>query len=55
MSVRNIYLKIEEIKGYCPVFPEDHSAPSHIYGRDCMRNHGHEDGTIPQTRPGQVK
>ena len=47
MAIRNIYLKIEEIKSYCPVLPEDHVAPPHIYGRDCMRNHGHEDGTIP--------
>lgn len=49
MAIRNIYLKIEEIKGYCPVLPEDHVAPPHIYGRDCMRNHGHMDGTIPLT------
>ena len=47
MATRNIYLKIEEIKGYCPVYPEDHVAPPHTYGRDCMRNHGHEDGIIP--------
>ncbi len=49
MATRNIYLKIEVIKGYCPVYPEEHVAPPHTYGRDCMRNHGHEDGIIPMT------
>ncbi len=47
MATRDIYLKIETIPGYCPVRPEDHSPPPREYGRDCMRNPGHEDTTIP--------
>jgi FtsP/CotA-like multicopper oxidase with cupredoxin domain len=45
--IRNIYLKIETVHNYNPVQPEDHSAPPKVYGRDCMYNAGHEDGTIP--------
>lgn len=47
MVVRNIYLKIEAIEGYSPVEPDDHVSPPIQYRRDCMRNMGHEDGTIP--------
>jgi FtsP/CotA-like multicopper oxidase with cupredoxin domain len=47
MAVRDIYLKIERIPGYSPVEPDDHVTPPIQYGRDCMRNDGHEDGTIP--------
>jgi plastocyanin len=47
MAVRNIYLKIERIMGYSPVEPDDHVTPPIQYGRDCMRNEGHEDGAIP--------
>lgn len=47
MAVRDIYLKIETIRGYSPVEPDDHVSPPIQYGRDCMRNMGHEDGTIP--------
>lgn len=45
MAVRHIYLKIEEIVGYSPVEPSSHAAAR--YRRDCMRNTGHEDATIP--------
>ena len=45
MTIRNIYLKIEAIPDYSPVEPSGH-AGAH-YRRDCMRNSGHEDGTIP--------
>jgi plastocyanin len=47
MVVRDIYLKIESIRGYSPVEPDDHVSPPIEYRRDCMRNEGHEDGTIP--------
>jgi FtsP/CotA-like multicopper oxidase with cupredoxin domain len=47
MAVRDIYLKIETIPGYSPVEPDDHVSPPIQYRRDCMRNEGHEDGTIP--------
>ena len=47
MAVRNVYLKIETIPGYSPVEPDDHVSPPIQYRRDCMRNMGHEDGTIP--------
>ena len=47
MATRNIYLKIETIPGYSPVEPDDHVSPPIRYRRDCMRNMGHEDGTIP--------
>ena len=44
MNVRDVYLRIEEIVGYSPVEPSSHSG---TYRRDCMRNTGHEDATIP--------
>lgn len=47
MPVRDIYLKIEEILDYSPVEPEPKVAPPKQYRRDCMRNPGHEDTTIP--------
>ncbi len=47
MAVRDVYLKIETILGYSPVEPDDHVSPPIVYRRDCMRNMGHEDGTIP--------
>ena len=47
MAVRNIYLKIQSIPGYSPVEPDDHVSPPIVYRRDCMRNMGHEDATIP--------
>jgi hypothetical protein len=46
MQMRDVYLKIESIPGYCPVEPDDHVAPPISYRRDCMRNMGHEDGMI---------
>ncbi len=45
MAIRNVYLKIEGILDYSPVEPSAHAAAN--YRRDCMRNPGHEDGTIP--------
>jgi plastocyanin len=47
MLTRDIYFKIETIPGYSPVEPDDHVSPPIQYRRDCMRNMGHEDGTIP--------
>jgi len=47
MPTRDIYLKIEIVPGYSPVMPTDHATPPVQYGRDCMRNMGHEDGSIP--------
>lgn len=47
MPIRDIYLKIETIPSYSPVEPDDHVSPPIRYRRDCMRNMGHEDGTIP--------
>jgi FtsP/CotA-like multicopper oxidase with cupredoxin domain len=47
MAIRDIYLKIETIVGYSPVEPDDHVTPPIQYRRDCMRNQGHKDGTIP--------
>src|SRR6266853_5185201 len=47
MAPRNIYLKIERILDYSPVEPDDHVSPPIQYRRDCMRNPGHEDATIP--------
>jgi plastocyanin len=46
---RHIYLKIEQIASYNPVNPEPKPAPPRLYQRDCGRNHGHDDGTIPPT------
>ncbi|HEV7474127.1 MAG TPA: galactose oxidase-like domain-containing protein [Pyrinomonadaceae bacterium] len=45
---RHIYLKIESIDGYSPVKPVEEEAGGASYGRDCMRNVGHENGLIPQ-------
>src|SRR6202047_808434 len=47
MAFRDIYLKIETIPDYSPVEPDDHVSPPIQYRRDCMRNMGHEDGTVP--------
>jgi hypothetical protein len=47
MAVRDIYLKIGTLSGYLPGEPDDHLSPSIQYRRDCTRNPGHEDGTIP--------
>lgn len=47
MAPRDIYLKIEKISDYSPVEPDGHVSPPIQYRRDCMRNMGHEDGTIP--------
>src|SRR6266498_1434465 len=47
MAARNIYLKIEQIANYNPVNPEPKPAPPRAHQRDCMRNPGHDDGTIP--------
>jgi plastocyanin len=47
VAIRDIYLRIETIPGYSPVEPDDHVSPPIQYRRDCMRNMGHEDGTIP--------
>jgi FtsP/CotA-like multicopper oxidase with cupredoxin domain len=44
MAVRHVFLRIEEIVGYSPVEPSSHAG---TYRRDCMRNTGHEDATIP--------
>jgi hypothetical protein len=46
---RHVYLKIEQIASYNPVNPEPKPAPLRIYQRDCGRNHGHDDGTIPSS------
>jgi hypothetical protein len=47
LIVREIYLKIEQIPDYDPVEPEPGPMPPKQYKRDCMRNPGHIDGTIP--------
>lgn len=47
MAIRNIFLRIEPIAGYSPVEPSGHAAAN--YRRDCMRNPGHENGTIPMS------
>ncbi|HKB68280.1 MAG TPA: galactose oxidase-like domain-containing protein [Pyrinomonadaceae bacterium] len=44
---RHVYLKIERF-GYNPVKPVEEEAGGATYGRDCMRNKGHENGFIPQ-------
>lgn len=47
--VRHIYLKIERVPDYSPPRPHTEKAAPHIqYGRDCMRNEGHENGLIPE-------
>ena len=50
MPIRDIYLKIQTIHGYCPVAPDTHVSPPIQYGRDCMRNVNHEDGNDPRAR-----
>src|SRR5215510_4161203 len=47
MADRDVYLKIEQIASYNPVNPEPKPAPPRLYQRDCGRNHGHDDGSIP--------
>ena len=42
---RDIYLKIERLPGYSPLASDD--AEKILFRRDCMFNHGHEDGRIP--------
>src|SRR5680860_16330 len=44
---RDIYLRIEKLPAYSPVAPENGEHGK--YGRDCMRNHGHEDSRVPQS------
>lgn len=44
---RHIFLKIERL-AYNPVRPEEEEAGQAQYGRDCMRNVGHENGFIPE-------
>jgi FtsP/CotA-like multicopper oxidase with cupredoxin domain len=45
---RDIYLKIERIEKYSPVRPQEKVVPPVQYGRDCMRNEGHENALIPE-------
>ena len=45
---RHVFLKIERIEAYSPVKPLEEEAGQAKYGRDCMRNVGHEDGNIPK-------
>jgi plastocyanin len=47
MPDRDVYLKIEPVLDYSPVDPEEKVAPPRQYRRDCMRNPGHEDTSIP--------
>jgi len=42
---RDVYLKIERMPGYSPLASDD--AEKNLFRRDCMFNHGHEDGKIP--------
>jgi plastocyanin len=44
----DVYLKIERVEGYSPVWPQEKVVPPVQYGRDCMRNEGHENAFIPQ-------
>jgi FtsP/CotA-like multicopper oxidase with cupredoxin domain len=44
-SCRDLYLKIERMPGYSPLASDD--AERNLFRRDCMFNHGHEDGKIP--------
>ncbi len=43
---RDIYLRIEPILAYSPVNPDDDER--NPYRRDCLRNAGHEDSSIPE-------
>ena len=45
MNTRHIYLKIEPLRNYSPVAPDD--AEHHNHRIDCMRMMDHEDGKIP--------
>lgn len=45
---RHVYLKIERIENYSPVKPQEKMVSPIQYGRDCMRNEGHEDTFIPE-------
>ncbi len=45
MPDHHVYLRIEPIYNYSPVDP--HPGGPRPYRRDCMRNEGHEDATIP--------
>jgi len=47
MPMQDVYLMIERIVDYSPVDPDPGALPPIHYRRDCMRNMGHEDGTIP--------
>ena len=49
MPTRHVYLKIEQITEYSPVAPDPMAGAPAMYGRDCMRNEGHEDATIPMS------
>ena len=49
MATRDVYLKIEPIYGYSTVEPDMMAGPPRKYRRDCMRNAGHEDTSIPAT------
>jgi plastocyanin len=46
VAIRDVFLQIEEILGYSPVDPQPMPMQ---FRRDCMRNAGHEDGTIPDS------
>lgn len=47
MPARHIYLRIESVLEYSSVNPDPMAGAPIRYGRDCMRNMGHEDATIP--------
>jgi len=46
---RHVYLKIDRVESYNPVKPVEEEAGLATYGRDCMRNVGHENGFIPES------
>ena len=43
MAHRDVYLQIESLPGYSPLAPV---RCARHYGRDCMRNPGHEIGRV---------
>src|SRR5712692_2083810 len=47
MAQQVIYIKTEKISDYSTVEPDSHVSNPIQYRRDCMRNAGNEDGTIP--------
>jgi hypothetical protein len=47
MGTKDVYFKIETIPDYCPVDPDTHAAALIQSRRDCVRNAGHEDTSIP--------